>query len=751
MSVITANRLHKHTVRKSVVVPSNPLKADPSRTATLRRRFVTDVTKRFFQLKGKILELVVEEDAFGLKRSTFNPFTNEEQDNVERLRVQRDGEAERTIGRVSSNSGLYSYDNGSTSKTRGTRTLRRMAKAPLTTNQPNQEQIGEQDDADRAGTERVVKGYSNQHGETTDGLKRDSLDITGNSIEGGLRQLSGITVNQPNQRWRFLSNPEKVAAFRQWLDTQIQVDIIGINSVTEIDNAYWTKYVEEGYRKGAGRAFDDVRKPALASGSEQLSFFEGTKQEFLRQSFGRPETIEKVKLLAGRVFTDLTGVTDVMAAQMTRVLTDGLVQGQNPREIARALNQRVDAIGKARSTVIARTEIIRAHAEGQLDALEQLGVAEVGVMVEWSTAGDDRVCPRCEPMDGVVLKIREARGLIPLHPQCRCAHIPANVGESTRGQTRSKTEIDKSIRESVKAFKPKKTKRTIAQQKQLTPFAGKTIAKRRPRSVLEPERQLIAPQGRPTPRVRPRPTPTPKPPPPVKQRPPQVTKPKPVIKPKAPPIKRKPAVTKAPPPTPKPKPKVTAPKPEPKVILPGDVTKDLNIRSFVSTGTEKQKLAAENILKDLVEQNPAVAKKLRASPLTELKISGDRVLKGGAGGKYTFGKTTRKIEISGHSSHKIATIKPRIGNNIYSVDESQSGFLRHEVGHHLHISSSDATQASWRAASRGSRSKISKHSSNNEFEAFAESFSAYTHKGYVRGSLPTKVESFMDDFLKVTN
>src|SRR5690606_33704519 len=85
------------------------------------------------------------------------------------------------------------------------------------------------------------------------------------------------------------------------------------------------------------------------------------------------------------------------------------------REIARELNRQID-VGAKRAATIARTEIVRAHNEGALDALEELGVDEIGVMVEWSTAGDNRVCPLCRPLEGVILKTKEAHGMFPRHP-----------------------------------------------------------------------------------------------------------------------------------------------------------------------------------------------------------------------------------------------------------------------------------------------------------------------------------------------
>jgi len=50
-----------------------------------------------------------------------------------------------------------------------------------------------------------------------------------------------------------------------------------------------------------------------------------------------------------------------------------------------------------------------------------------------------------------VLTIEEARGMIPRHPNCRCAYLPANVGESERGQKRGAEEIDDAMEESLAA------------------------------------------------------------------------------------------------------------------------------------------------------------------------------------------------------------------------------------------------------------------------------------------------------------
>jgi SPP1 gp7 family putative phage head morphogenesis protein len=241
-------------------------------------------------------------------------------------------------------------------------------------------------------------------------------------------------------RWSFLSTADALKQFQTWLARRLRSELIGRS-----EDDLWRKFSEEAWRQGAGRSWTDVRQSQLRKERPELflperqeslrDFYEGSREEFLRSAFNRPVAVEKLKLLASRTFEDLKGVTEQMAARIRRTLTDGMARGEHSVEIARALAEDVD-IGLGRAEAISRTEISRAYTEGQLDALEEMGVDALGVMVEWSTAGDSAVCPLCRPLEGVVLSIEEARGLLPRHPNCRCAYVPANVGEDKRGQKR---------------------------------------------------------------------------------------------------------------------------------------------------------------------------------------------------------------------------------------------------------------------------------------------------------------------------
>lgn len=226
-----------------------------------------------------------------------------------------------------------------------------------------------------------------------------------------------------NARWEFRTSDEKVAAYKQWFRQQVDAKILSVDRDSQ--NPWTNIYVHSAYRQGAVRAFEEVNREALSDKQQQ---YEGSKQQFLRDAFNQPEAVSKIRLLSTRTFEDLKGVTDQMATQMNRVLSDAIAHGKHPRKIARELSERAE-VGMSRAKTIARTEIIHAHSEGQLDSYERLGVDELGVQVEFSTAGDKRVCERCQHLEGTVRTVEKARGVIPVHPNCRCAWVPY-LGES---------------------------------------------------------------------------------------------------------------------------------------------------------------------------------------------------------------------------------------------------------------------------------------------------------------------------------
>lgn len=214
-----------------------------------------------------------------------------------------------------------------------------------------------------------------------------------------------------NKRFQFETDAGKLTAFQDWLQGQFDAGILATTGGLH-DQPWTDKYIESAYRKGVVRAYADSNKRTALSGD----FYNGTKAQFLHDAFDAPEKKTKIQLLGTRSFEYLKGVTAAMSAQMNAVLADGISNRKGPVAIARDLVAKVDGMGINRARTIARTEVIHAHAEGQLDSFEALGVDELGILAEYSTAGDSAVCPLCSPLEGIVITVKEARGLIPRHP-----------------------------------------------------------------------------------------------------------------------------------------------------------------------------------------------------------------------------------------------------------------------------------------------------------------------------------------------
>jgi SPP1 gp7 family putative phage head morphogenesis protein len=235
-----------------------------------------------------------------------------------------------------------------------------------------------------------------------------------NNVKDFMVIKDALGLNVQPREYEFRTSSRKLAAFNEWFAQQVEAGLLSAEVGTPAGQPWSTKYVESAYRRGLLNAFLASKK---AKGLDQ------TAENFLRSSFGAPEAFDKIALLGTRVFENMKGLTGSMKAEMSRILASGLANGEGAEGIAKTMVEDL-GLSEDRALMIARTEIINAHAEGQLDAFEQLGVEELGVQAEWTTAGDERVCPECEDMEGQVFSVEEARGMIPLHPNCRCSWTP---------------------------------------------------------------------------------------------------------------------------------------------------------------------------------------------------------------------------------------------------------------------------------------------------------------------------------------
>lgn len=210
---------------------------------------------------------------------------------------------------------------------------------------------------------------------------------------------------------------DKVQAFMDWLYQAQADEILNVQLGTPVrqaaERSWQNVYIDTAYQKGIRDASAKMNRAGA-----------NLPRGFVSGAFNRSVHADRVGLIYTRAYSELEGITDTMASQISSVLARGIAEGRGPQSIARDLAGRVDKVGITRARVLARTEVISAHAEASLNAYEEAGVEGVEVEAEFTTAGDDAVCPICEGYEGNVMTLSEARGLIPVHPNCRCAYLP---------------------------------------------------------------------------------------------------------------------------------------------------------------------------------------------------------------------------------------------------------------------------------------------------------------------------------------
>jgi len=121
------------------------------------------------------------------------------------------------------------------------------------------------------------------------------------------------------------------------------------------------------------------------------------------------------------------GITDTTRATIQREVANF---ARNQESITQ-LSQRLaasSAFSQERARLIAVTEVTRSYSEGNQAAWRESNVVE-GKM--WITSVDERVCPICGPLHGVVVPLTaQFDGGFdgpPAHPRCRCDIAPAEI------------------------------------------------------------------------------------------------------------------------------------------------------------------------------------------------------------------------------------------------------------------------------------------------------------------------------------
>ena len=118
----------------------------------------------------------------------------------------------------------------------------------------------------------------------------------------------------------------------------------------------------------------------------------------------------------------LWGNTQYLANSLDTLLTQSIINGRHPNDVARELRRQFD-ISQKQAERLMRTESARVHAECAVKSMDKNGVTKY----EW--VSEPSACKICSPLDGKTFEVKGAEfgnvnhPLFPLHPNCRCAVI----------------------------------------------------------------------------------------------------------------------------------------------------------------------------------------------------------------------------------------------------------------------------------------------------------------------------------------
>jgi len=248
-----------------------------------------------------------------------------------------------------------------------------------------------------------------------------SMNKRFNIVKSALREF----FTGDMEEFTLATNAAKIIMFRAWLKGQVENSVLAMTN--GIDSRSWMSvYVTNAYHKGLVRSYGDVNKAGkVLSG---VNWFGGAQNQFLKDVSRMTPIISQIELLETRVVNLLQGVVDDMMNKMSWILANGITKGNDFDTLRKDLEKIIIKVSKKRAKLIIIAEVVHAQAEGQLDGLELLGVDEVDAVVELLTTSKNSVCSICRKLEERGRSVKEARGVIPLHPLCKCAWA---IGESS--------------------------------------------------------------------------------------------------------------------------------------------------------------------------------------------------------------------------------------------------------------------------------------------------------------------------------
>ena len=207
--------------------------------------------------------------------------------------------------------------------------------------------------SDPLGVERKINAAENEFKRRFAEIARLAKELYSAPLEE-----SAVLIRVVNKTYEFTLDPERLKTLNNELHDIVDRVLLEGGA----DNLWLVHdYVATAYQAGTAQQ--------LANLSAQSSIYAASRPSIV-ELIAQPAYQRRIGYLHARVFEDMQGMTTDVVKSVSRILSDGMAQGRNPRELAQSI---ADAVGSElyRGERIARTEIGQAMRTARMDEADQ--------------------------------------------------------------------------------------------------------------------------------------------------------------------------------------------------------------------------------------------------------------------------------------------------------------------------------------------------------------------------------------------
>lgn len=227
-----------------------------------------------------------------------------------------------------------------------------------------QRTVSEEDAPSVAATEkRTATLKANESTDRADAkyyLNNDIFNLPANLVNEELRVMHSNAT-----RYDYLLDSAEMDRTMAAIDRILMQDILdGVDTWSY--RFFLNDYIASAAEDGVTDSFESAVKITTGTDVQQTMTLYSAQQQL--QS---PAYLDRLRLVNGRVFESMKGLTGEMKSQLRLTLTEGVARGVGVRDLKGMINKRL-GMGMARAERIARTEINNAYTTAYMDESTEL-------------------------------------------------------------------------------------------------------------------------------------------------------------------------------------------------------------------------------------------------------------------------------------------------------------------------------------------------------------------------------------------